>query len=150
MYKLKRFTILLFVLLVITSCGQAPKTEIENTEVDTNITTETESEVIDLHPYDFTLCFAGDISLDENAVTTAQLDGSENGIYDCISPELIDIMKDADEAIAEIYADLNRKLKEEEQLMKRNQLELKSTLQDLLDTEKYLKLIEDRNKVSEE
>ena len=47
-----------------------------------------------------------------------------------------DIMKDADEAIADIYAELNRKLKEEEQLMKRNQLELKSTLQDLLDTEK--------------
>lgn len=57
-----------------------------------------------------------------------------------------DIMKDADEAIADIYADLNRKLKDEEQLMKRNQLELKSTLQDLLDSEKYLKLIEDRNK----
>jgi len=37
-------------------------------------------------------------------------------------------------------------LKEEEQLIKRNQLELKATLQDLLDTEKYLKLIEDRNK----
>lgn len=57
-----------------------------------------------------------------------------------------DIMKGADAAFADIYADLNRKLKEEEQLMKRNQLELKSTLQDLLDTEKYLKLIEDRNK----
>lgn len=57
-----------------------------------------------------------------------------------------DIMKDADAAIADIYADLNRKLKDEEQLMKRNQLELKSTLQDLLDTEKYLKLIEDRNR----
>ena len=57
-----------------------------------------------------------------------------------------DIMKDADAAFADIYADLNKKLKNEEQLIKRNQLELKSTLQDLLDTEKYLKLIEDRNK----
>lgn len=57
-----------------------------------------------------------------------------------------DIMKDADIAFAEIYADFNKKLKDEEQLMKRNQLELKSTLQDLLDTEKYLKLIEDRNR----
>lgn len=55
-----------------------------------------ETEVVDLHPYDFTLCFAGDISLDENAVTTGQLDRSENGIYDCISPELIQIMQDAD------------------------------------------------------
>ena len=57
-----------------------------------------------------------------------------------------DIMKEADAAFEEIYSELDRKLKEEEQLMKRNQLELKSTLQDLLDTEKYLKLIEDRNK----
>lgn len=57
-----------------------------------------------------------------------------------------DIMKEADNAFADIYAELNKKLKDEEQLMKRNQLELKSTLQDLLDTEKYLKLIEDRNK----
>jgi hypothetical protein len=30
--------------------------------------------------------------------------------------------------------------------MKHNQLELKSTLQDLVDTEKYLKLIEERNR----
>ena len=57
-----------------------------------------------------------------------------------------DIMKDADAAFADIYTELNKKLKDEEQLIKRNQLELKSTLQDLLDTEKYLKLIEDRNK----
>jgi len=57
-----------------------------------------------------------------------------------------DIMKDADIAVAQIYENLNKKLKEEERLVKRNQLELKSTLQDLLDTEKYLKLIEDRNK----
>ncbi len=57
-----------------------------------------------------------------------------------------DIMREADTAFEEIYAELDRKLKAEEQLMKRNQLELKSTLQDLLDTEKYLKLIEDRNK----
>ena len=57
-----------------------------------------------------------------------------------------DIMKDTDKAIEQIYAELDKKLKEEEKLIKRNQLELKSTLQDLLDTEKYLKLIEDRNK----
>ena len=56
----------------------------------------TESELPDLHEYDFTLCFAGDISLDEKAVTTAQLDKSENGIYGCISPELMKLMQDAD------------------------------------------------------
>ncbi|MBP3677288.1 MAG: CapA family protein [Agathobacter sp.] len=46
--------------------------------------------------YDFTLCFAGDISLDEAAVTTRQLNASENGIYGCISPELIEIMQQAE------------------------------------------------------
>ena len=46
--------------------------------------------------YDFTLCFAGDISLDESAVTTAQLDASKGDIRKCISPELIEIMKRAD------------------------------------------------------
>lgn len=49
-----------------------------------------------LHEYDFTICFGGDISLDENAVTTNRLDNSENGIYDCISPELISMMQQAD------------------------------------------------------
>ena len=42
---------------------------------------------------------------------------------------------------------MNRQLKDQEQMIKSNQLELKATLQDLLDTEKYLRLIEDRNNV---
>lgn len=46
--------------------------------------------------YDFTLCFAGDISLEEGAVTTNLLDSSQNGLKDCISPELLQIMNDAD------------------------------------------------------
>lgn len=57
-----------------------------------------------------------------------------------------DIMKEADIAVSEIYTNINRQLKEQEQLIKSNQLELKSTLQDLVDTEKYLRLIEERNK----
>lgn len=57
-----------------------------------------------------------------------------------------DIMQEADNAIAEIYSKLNFELKEQEKLIKHNQLELKSTLQDLVDTEKYLKLIEERNR----
>lgn len=57
-----------------------------------------------------------------------------------------DIVKDVNTSIEEMYTDFNKKLKEEQQLIKRNQLELKSTLQDLLDTEKYIKIIEDRNK----
>ena len=46
--------------------------------------------------YDFIICFAGDISLAEDAVTTQRMDASENGIYDCISPELMDYMNQAD------------------------------------------------------
>lgn len=57
-----------------------------------------------------------------------------------------DIMKEADNSIVEIYSKMNAQLKEEEKRIKHNQLELKSTLQDLLDTEKYLKLIEERNR----
>ena len=57
------------------------------------IATETEDPTGE---YDFTLCFAGDISLDEGAVTTAQLDASEGDISKCISPELLQIMQDAD------------------------------------------------------
>lgn len=91
--------ILLGMMFLCTACSQTPTGESMETESEylaEETETETESEVIDLHEYDFTLCFAGDISLDENAVTTAQLDASENGIYDCISPELIQIMQDAD------------------------------------------------------
>lgn len=90
---------IMYILFSLTACGQTPTEELEKNEnivSDTEIVTEQESEIIDLHEYDFILCFAGDISLDENAVTTAQLDSSENGIYDCISPELIQIMQDAD------------------------------------------------------
>lgn len=46
--------------------------------------------------YDFTICFAGDINLDENWCTTKYLNQCENGIEDCISPELISHMQEAD------------------------------------------------------
>ncbi len=46
--------------------------------------------------YDFTICFAGDINLDENWGTTQHLDEQPNGIYDCISKEMIDTMQAAD------------------------------------------------------
>ncbi|MBQ8822425.1 MAG: CapA family protein [Lachnospiraceae bacterium] len=46
--------------------------------------------------YNFTICFAGDISLAEGAVTTQRMDNSENGIYDCISAELMEYMNQAD------------------------------------------------------
>lgn len=86
--------LLLVITFGVTSCGQTVSNEKAQQNIIEN--TEFETESVDLHEYDFTLCFAGDISLDEAAVTTAQLDASENGIYDCISPELIQVMKDAD------------------------------------------------------
>lgn len=46
--------------------------------------------------YDFTICFAGDINLDENWYTTKHLDTCANGIYDCIDAELIEEMNAAD------------------------------------------------------
>ena len=46
--------------------------------------------------FDFTLCFAGDINLDENWCTTQYMSAQPNGIYDCISEELVGLMKDAD------------------------------------------------------
>ena len=46
--------------------------------------------------YDFTLCFAGDINFDESWATTKHLNTCKNGIYDCISSELIDTMQGAD------------------------------------------------------
>lgn len=89
----KRVAATLFAMaIILCGCGQAVGDE----TVASIEETIAETEPVDLHEYDFTLCFAGDISLDEAAVTTAQLDASENGIYGCISPELIQIMKDAD------------------------------------------------------
>ena len=47
-------------------------------------------------PETLTLCFAGDMNLDENWCTTQTLDKQANGIYDCIAPELITHMQQAD------------------------------------------------------
>lgn len=104
MKKRTLYSLCLATVLLLTSCGQASTNETQlgsvsqttETEIESDSQMTEESEVVDLHAYDFTLCFAGDISLDESAVTTAQLDASENGIYDCISPELIEIMQQAD------------------------------------------------------
>ena len=56
------------------------------------------------------------------------------------------IMRDTRASLKKIYQDMEEKLKEQERLIRSNQSELKSQLQDLVDTEKYLKLIEERNK----
>ncbi len=57
-----------------------------------------------------------------------------------------EIMKQAEESIDTIYHNMEKQLKEQRMIVKTNQSELKSQLQELVDTEKYLKLIEDRNK----
>ena len=50
----------------------------------------------DLHPYDFTLTFAGDVNLAENWNTMEYYRQQDSGIYDCIDPALIQMMQDAD------------------------------------------------------
>jgi multidrug efflux pump subunit AcrB len=57
-----------------------------------------------------------------------------------------EIMNEADEKVAGIYSGIREQMQKEEREVKTNQLELKSQLQSLVDTEKYLKLIEERNK----
>lgn len=52
--------------------------------------------VTDLHPYDFTVTFAGDVNLAENWNTMEFYNRQENGIYDCIDERLIEKMNNAD------------------------------------------------------
>ncbi len=63
---------------------------------DNNTNNDDLSEVEDLNSFSFVLSFAGDINFDENWSTMKYYNTVENGIYDCISPELLQIMKDAD------------------------------------------------------
>ena len=62
-------------------------------KIEENVENEEED---DLNPYDFVLTFAGDINFDENWSTMQHYNTVKNGIYDCISPELIKMMNDAD------------------------------------------------------
>lgn len=57
-----------------------------------------------------------------------------------------DIMQGAMDSVKEIYEKMNDDLLAEKRKVHRNQSELKGHLQNLVDTEKYLKLIEDSNK----
>ena len=56
-----------------------------------------------------------------------------------------DIIKESKESIAKIYEEANKKIKDEEKALKSNQLELKIHLNDLIDTQKYLRLIDEEN-----
>ena len=59
---------------------------------------------------------------------------------------LNDIVEQTNSSITVLYKDLAANMKKQQETIKENQLELKSQLQLLVDTEKYLKLIEERNK----
>lgn len=57
-----------------------------------------------------------------------------------------EIMQRATDAMQEIYKDANEKLQKEKDVVRRDQSDLKGHLQNLADTDKYLNLIEDRNR----
>lgn len=57
-----------------------------------------------------------------------------------------DIISNAEESAKEILRDLSRKMEEEKRIVRRNQLELITQLEDMKDTAKYMKLIEERNR----
>lgn len=56
------------------------------------------------------------------------------------------IIQETNEEIDKIYSGLKEEMKARQKVVRENQLELKSSLEDLRDTDKYNKLIEERNK----
>ncbi len=78
---------------------------------------------------------------DVYAASVMYTDGALNSVRD--------IMKEATASIAEIYAEMDEKLKKQEEMVRQNQKELTSQLQNLSDTDKYLKLIEEWNRQKE-
>lgn len=105
-------------MLLFTACNTKPEAvlngtkagrQLEITEQDTQqsgdlleaeqiseITEEEVPVVEDTHPYDFTVCFAGDINFNEEGLMIQFMDSKENGIRDCISEELLSHMQQAD------------------------------------------------------
>ncbi len=59
--------------------------------------------------------------------------------------EICDIITKAQENMESLHADTIRKIKEKRQQVKDNQYELKSQLQDFIDTQKYTHIIEEEN-----
>lgn len=60
------------------------------------------------------------------------------------------IMKDTTEAMNDILKKAQADMEERRRIIRENQSELKGQLQDMVDTEKYLKLIEERNRKIEQ
>lgn len=77
-----------------TSVIESIPSEESDGKIKDNISDSAEEE--DLNPFSLVLTFAGDINFDENWSTMKYYNSVENGIYDCISPELIQIMRNAD------------------------------------------------------
>lgn len=76
---------------------EAVQTETDDAEEQKQETEASEvAETPDLHDYDFTCAFAGDINLADNWNTMEFYEQQENGIYDCIDPQLIQEMQQAD------------------------------------------------------
>lgn len=57
-----------------------------------------------------------------------------------------DIIEEAQKATRDVLNNLNRTLESEKRQVRSNQLELKTQLEDMKDTAKYMKLIEERNR----
>ena len=58
---------------------------------------------------------------------------------------ITDIIKESREAVKKIYEEADQKINEEIKSVKANQSEIKGHLNDLIDTQKYLKLIDEEN-----
>ncbi len=56
------------------------------------------------------------------------------------------IIQDASEEMEQVYGTIKKEMKERKKIVRENQLELKSSLENLKDTNKYRQLIEERNK----
>ena len=77
-----------------TSVIESIPSEESDGKIKDNISDSAEEE--DLNPFSLVLTFAGDINFDENWSTMKYYNSVENGIYNCISPELKQIMRNAD------------------------------------------------------
>lgn len=104
-YKKRKFNlqhlgliILILAIVILSACKDQGEVVPEEEPKETPGTSDdiVDDEYTDLNPYDFVLSFAGDINFDENWTTMKYYNTVENGIYDCISPELIKMMNDAD------------------------------------------------------
>ena len=112
--KLKKLIFLgLGVVFLVAGCGNQPAPEIRPATVLPSVTdtpaptvtptpspsctpTPTVTPTLTPELLDITLCFAGDVSLADDAVTTAQWEKNGRDLSKCISPELLRIMQEAD------------------------------------------------------